>query len=76
MIRKETIYGLIGVVVILGILAGLRTFMIDFHNHEANALVERYAPCPTCYEPCYGMNDEVVCRNEECPAYGLPQKIN
>lgn len=73
MIRKETLIGLFGILTILLALAVFRNYMLN--TEHTYSLREIYAPCPTCYEPCYGMNNEVVCRNPECPEYGLPQFI-
>lgn len=73
MFRKETLIGLIVLTLVIIALVFIRSCSLDIE--KANELKEIYAPCPTCYEPCYGINNEVVCRNEDCPAYGLPQEV-
>lgn len=73
MFRKETLIGLIVLILVIVALVFIRSCSLDIE--KANELKEIYAPCQTCYEPCYDVNNEVVCRNEDCLVYGLPQEV-
>lgn len=39
---------------------------------DSAVLVEERASCPSCGAETWAVNGEIVCRNEECGAYGLP----
>lgn len=43
---------------------------------DSGALVEERAFCPVCGSETWAVNDEIVCRDEGCRAYGLPVKVD
>lgn len=46
------------------------------HDPPSNVLTETKGICPSCGEPTYGFNDQLVCRNPNCDLYGLAVDIH
>lgn len=43
---------------------------------DSTVLVEGRASCPSCGAETWAVNGEIVCRNEDCDAYGLPVVVS
>lgn len=50
--------------------------LVTVHDTPSNELREIEAPCEECGQMAFGINGEIACRNEECPLYGIPVKVN
>lgn len=46
------------------------------YDSPTNTLVEHEGSCPECGNVSIAVNDEIVCRNEDCPNYGLAVHID
>lgn len=44
--------------------------------YDSVAITESKAYCPECGNETVAFNDEIVCRNEDCPNYGLAVSVN
>lgn len=50
--------------------------LVTVYDTPSNELREIEAPCKECGQMASGINDEIACRNEECPLYGVAVKVN
>lgn len=46
------------------------------YDTPSKELREIDAPCKECGQMASGINNEVACRNKECPLYGVAVKVN
>lgn len=46
------------------------------YDSPTNILVEHEDSCPECGNVSMAVNDNIVCRNEDCPNYGLAVHID
>lgn len=90
-ILKETGWFVIGVVIVLILIAmNIATSIgVDrltskekdpepptIYDSPSKILEEDECTCPECGEISWGINGNVVCRNENCPNYGLAVPVD
>lgn len=50
--------------------------LVTVYDTPSSTLREIEASCKECGQMASGINDEIACRNEECPLYGVAVKVN